>query len=830
MMDKRLELLADLLAEEGIHPQTVPTIPCRKNLAEYPLSFNQQRLWLLNLLENGIHYNDHFDLRLSGRLDVSALERAIEEIYRRHEAMRSVFSEIDGGPFQTITRPQPVALPLIDLTRIPESRRISEATRGAIEEARKPFNLSEGPLWRFSLVRITEDDHLLLITAHHIAIDGWSRGVFLRELAVLYPSFLAGQPSPLKELAVQYADYAAWQLEWVHGATVARQIDYWKHELAGAPAFLALPTDRARPALPSFRGARHWFTLSSATTAALKGLCQRERVSLFMTLLAVLQTVLYGYTGHEDFLVWTPVANRTRKELEGMIGYFLNMLVLRGRVSNDDSFRELLRRARATTLGALANQDVPLEKLIEVLQPERVQGYPLFQVLFVHHNVPMPDVEMAGIRVSEFEIDSGAANFELTISLTETHDGIRGRIEYATDLFDPERIVRMANHFQIVIDAVCAKPEAKLSQLPVPAESNHMRAHALSRPRVEAASEPVPPRDMLEQHLVKIWENVLHVRRVGLDDNFFDLGGHSLGAVRLFSEIRKQMGRNLPLATLLQAPTVRQLAEILRKAGWLPRWSSLVPIQPGGSRPPFYCVHGGGGNVLLFRELASCLGPAHPFFGLQSQGLDGKGDYLTTVSAMAQHYLKEIRGLQPEGPYLLGGFCMGGAVAYHMAQLLLEQGQETSLLVFFDTYNHNGVSPSVSVAARLGRAKEMAYFHWANMSQLRLPERITYLRGKLKGVKGRQMEKLRSTAFLEDINDRAGFSYQPKPYPGKVTIFQPQTRTPHMGWKGFVLGGVELIELPVYPGGMFVEPYVRILADKLRACIDTSVRARGVPA
>ena len=340
-----------------------------------------------------------------------------------------------------------------------------EATRLAVEEARKPFNLSQGPLWRFSLVALAEDDHLLLITAHHIAIDGWSRGVFLRELSVLYPAFLAGGPSPLEELPIQFADYAAWQTEWVESDTVAKQLDYWKRELAGTTAFVVLPTDRPRPPLQSFRGARHRLTLSPAATASLKDLCQRERVSLFMALLAVVQVLLSRYTGQEDVLVWTPVANRMRKELEDMIGYFLNMLVLRGRLSGDLPFRELLRRARATTLGALAHQDLPLEKLIDVLRPERNQSYPLFQVLFVLQNVPMPNVEMAGLNARQFEVDSGTANFDLTISLTETAEGLTGRIEYATDLFDAERIERMAGHFQKLIEQVCENPAERLSQL-----------------------------------------------------------------------------------------------------------------------------------------------------------------------------------------------------------------------------------------------------------------------------------------------------------------------------------------------------------------------------
>src|SRR6266568_7357207 len=474
---QRLELLASLLAAEGIGQEQPQGIPRRKNPGDYPLSSGQQRLWFLDRLENGIHYNDHFNLRLTGQVNVAVLERAIAEIVRRHEAMRAAFSEVDGAPSQTISPAQPLTLPQGDLRKLPEAGRMTEAVRLAVEQARTPFNLSQGPLWRFNLLILGEDDHVLLITAHHIAIDGWSRGVFLRELAALYPALLAGEPSPLEELPIQYGDYAAWQAEWLESETIAGQLDYWKRQLAGAPEFLALPADRPRPTLQKFQGARHWLKLSQAATASLKSLSQREGVTLFIAVLAVLHALLKRYTGQEDILVGTPVANRTRKELEEMIGYFLNTLVLRANLSGDPTFRELLRRERETVLGALAHQDLPLEKLIDALQPERNQSYtPLFQVLFVLQNTPMPNLEIPGLVLRPFEIDNGTAKFDLTVSLAETAEGVAGWIEYATDLFDPERIERLAGHFQRMIDEVTANPDLRLSQLSLitPAERHQV--------------------------------------------------------------------------------------------------------------------------------------------------------------------------------------------------------------------------------------------------------------------------------------------------------------------------------------------------------------------
>ena len=1357
---RRLELLASLLAEAGVGSEPATGIPRRENTEEFLLSSGQQRLWFLDRLENGIHYNDHFNLRLSGMVEVSVLERAISEILRRHEAMRAVFSEADGVPAQTIAPPRALTLPQIDLRKLPESSRTAELLRLAVEEARRPFDLSRGPLWRFTLLSLDRDDHLLLITAHHIAIDGWSRGVFVRELAALYHAFSTGQPSPLAELPVQYADYAAWQAQWLESQTITGQLDYWKRQLAGAPGVLDLPADRPRPAVQKFQGARHWLTLSQAATASLKNLCQREGVTLFMALLAALQALLKRYTGQEDILVGTPVANRTRKESEDMIGYFLNTIVLRANLSGDPTFRELLRRARETVLGALGHQDLPLEKLIDALQPERNQSYtPLFQVLFVLQNTPMPDLELPGLVLRPFEIDNRTAKFDLTVSLAETPEGMAGWIEYATDLFDPDRIERLAGHFQRIVEQVSQNPEACLSQLSVltPGERTQLltewnrtaaeyprdlcihelfeeqvrsdpdrialefqgerwtygrldseasriaaalrqrgvgpdtmvalcverspkmvagvlgilksggayvpldpaypkerlafvledtRAKAVvtetalvelvrglaaaakadnlphiicvdeiagtpttsgtdgftgvvARPdnlayviftsgstgkpkgvqiehrsvvnflesmrrepglcaedvlvavttlsfdiaglelflplttgaRVVLASretasdgpelarllersgatmlqatpatwrllleagwtghsnfrilcggeawdrelaerllsrcgslwnmygptettiwsaasrvsaghavliggaiantqfyivdnsfQPVPvgvpgelciggdgvgrgylnrpeltsekfvgnpfpgvaggrlyrtgdlaryraqgtieflgrmdqqvklrgfrvelgevesvlgqhpqvrqavvivredapgdpllvayliaadagapsaaelrdwlrsklpeymvpaifvmletlpltpngkvnrkalpapsrstaetksgvvgPRDVLEQQLVRIWEKVLGVRQVGLRDSFFDLGGHSLTAVRLFAQVRKQTGQSLPLAILFQAPTVEQMAEILRNQGWTPQWSSLVPIQPGGRKPPFFCVHGGGGNVLLFRDLARHLGSEIPFYGLQSQGLDAVRGRLPTIEEMATQYLKEIRELQPEGPYHLGGFCMGGTVAYEIAQRLHAQDQDVRVLALFDTNNHNGTAPQMSFGNRVRYLAQKTRFHWTNVMQLSTRERWAYCAQKLIAARAREVDRISTKLantwqvlikspdsasvgiFLEDVNEQAGYAYRPQVYPGKITLFRPRRnysflKDRQMGWAGYGAKGLEVVELPVDPGGMFMHPFVRDLAEKLRDCLEDDTR------
>jgi thioesterase domain-containing protein/acyl carrier protein len=379
----------------------------------------------------------------------------------------------------------------------------------------------------------------------------------------------------------------------------------------------------------------------------------------------------------------------------------------------------------------------------------------------------------------------------------------------------------------VSIDALPLTPNGKIDRKALPAPD---------RERIETPTAAAAPRDALELQLVRIWENILGVRPIRLSDNFFDLGGHSLTAVQLFSEVRKQTGRELPLGTLFQAPTVQELAEILRKDGWAPRWSSLVAIQPGGDKPPFFCVHGGGGNVLLFRDLAQHLGSNYPFYGLQSRGLDGRENHVTTIREMASAYLKEIRALQPEGPYYFGGFCMGGAVAYEMAQQLFAQGQYTNLLALFETYNHNGVTPASSLPNTVRSLTQKIYFHWANVMRLPLRGRIAYLGEKIQGARVREVSKLSvilaGEASLERVNERAGYAYQPEHYPGQITVFEPKRNydfhsKPRLGWDGFA-DALQVIEMPVYPGGLFVEPYVQLLAEKLRECIDKAEHASEI--
>jgi aspartate racemase len=1350
-----LEFLKDACQATRPQPPTMKRIP--RN-AELPLSFAQMRLWLLDRLEPQTGtYNIPSWFRLKGKFNLAALEQSLTEIVRRHEALRTSFLMEDGRPVQKISSPEPFQISVVDLQGLPEAVREEEAARLALVDARQPFDLGKAPLMRATLLKLAAEEHVLLLDIHHIAFDGWSFGVFERELSVLYKASLQGKASPLAELSIQYADFAVWQREWLRGEVLQTHLDYWREKLRGNLPFLRLPTDYMRPALQTYNGSTVSWVLSPELTEGLKTLSRREGVTLFVTLLAAFQLLLRRYTGQEDIVVGTPIANRNRAEIEGLIGLFMNMLVMRADLSGNLSFRELLGRVQGAAFGAYAHQDLPFEKLVEELNPERdLSRSPFFQVLFALQNMPMQPLELSGLEVSRMKADNRTSKFDLSLYITERPEGLSCTFEYNTDLFKADRIEGMWRHLQVLLEGIVAHPEQRLSELPLLSEEEKHRllvewnqtradlprgtcihdlleeqvkrtpeAVALAGPSLTQAStqvswtyaelnqrandlaaylqalgvgpevlvavcmertvemvvgllavlkaggayvpldpaypperlafiledtqlpvvltqqslaaflpshqarivclddpnlqveiqklagddfrfsrnpqdlsrlayvlytsgstgkpkgveichrpvvnflnsmrevpgmeaqdtllsvttlsfdifglelwlplttgakvviapeavardgrelaalmrrsgatvmqatpftwrlllesgwegsphlkilcggeawvaqlaeqllpkcaslwnmygptettiwsavyavekgkpiligrpiantqfyvvdghmQPVPvgvpgelliggeglargylnrpqltaekfiadpfsidpesrlyrtgdlvryradgtleflgrmdqqvkmrgfrieleeieavlrkhsgvsdaavvvredggnqrlvayfvpsaesngrpaqlrdflkaklpeymvpttyvmlerlpltpngkvdrkalplsgqitietqsvsgmPRDMLEQLLTQLWKRILGVRHVGLGDDFFDLGGHSLAAVHLFAEIERLTGKNLPLATLFQASTVGELAEILRKDGWSPPWSSLVPINPGGSQLPLFLVHGAEGNVLLYRQLARYLGPDQPVYGFQSQGLNGDGSFHTSIEEMASHYVRELVALQPSGPYRLGGYCLGGTIAFEMAQQLQAQGERVSLVAMLDTYNPNTVPRSRLRAMILLLLLQDVWFHGANFCLAGNKDRWNFVREKWDVALARfgirlhalyhalcvgsstKMQNSYPHLHVKRVNDQAASRYMPRPYSGRVVVIEPKTNflgldDPSLGWGEVVHDGLEIRKIPIYPKGMLVEPFVRMLAQELIVCL-----------
>ncbi|MCI0546230.1 MAG: amino acid adenylation domain-containing protein [Candidatus Rokubacteria bacterium] len=1342
---RKAELLALLERQQAARLAALPLGPVPRD-GDLPLSSAQERLWFLAALnpESAV-YNLPAAFRLTGPLDENALSQSLTEIVRRHEVLRTSFPSRDGQPSQSIAPSRDVPVHVVNLQGMPDAA--EEARRLADAEVRRPFDLVEGPLLRFTLIRLGEAEVILLLVLHHIISDGWSFNVLFRELGTLYGAFAAGRPSPLPELPIQYADFAEWQRRALEGETLEAQLAYWRRHLAGRLPVLDLPSDRPRPAVETYRGATHVVTVPASLSRALKALGLREGVTLFMTLLAAWKTLLHRYTDLDDVLVGSPAANRSRSEIEGSIGLFVNTLVLRTDLSGNPPFREVLERVRETALRAYANPDVPFDRLVEALHPERdLSRNPLFQVMFILQNASMTHLlELPGLTLEPLAVETGTSKFDLTLSLTETEPALQGTLEFNTALFDSATMGRLWSHFLTLLEGIAADPGERLWSLPVlPAAERHQivvgwnrtaapyardrclhqlleeqaertpdavavsdedatltyrelhrradgLAHALrglgvgpdvlvgicversiemvvgllgilkaggayvpldpaypsarlafmledaripvlvtqkpllerlpphtahvlcldtewealpsgqpglpsrgltpdhlayviytsgstgqpkgvlvphravvnfleamrDRPGLTARStllavttlsfdiaalelylpllvggrvalasratamdgallatrlaetgatamqatpatwrmlldagwsghpsldilcggeslpselaaellargaslwnlygptettiwstihrvtgeertipvgrpiantecyvldregQPAPvgvpgelhiggvgvargywnrpeltterfvpspfgastgarlyktgdlvrylpdgtiehlgrldqqvkvrgfrielgeiehalaqhpgvrqavvvaredapgdrrlvayvmaaaaaapsvaemqehllailppymvpgifvmvdalpltpngkvdrralpapepvasadgpprvgPRDMLELELTHVWQKLLAAASVGVRDNFFALGGHSLLAARLFAEIGKLTGRQLPLALIFQFPTVEGLARVLRDRGWSAPWSAVVPLQAGGTRPALFCVHQHTGHLFCYKDMTRHLEGEQPVYGLVPRGLDGQEAPRACIEEMAAHYVQEIRQLQPEGPYHLAGYCFGGIVAFEMAQQLQAAGQPVGLLAMLEA-SWQDAETSARFRQRRNRMRRRIAFEAAQLTRLRGSRKIGYLLGRartlvLEGPRALlprvithwKEERGPAAAYLDDAIRRveaahwdAVEKYVPRVYPGRVTLFRPARLSvrfildPSYGWAPLAGGGLDIVEIPGDRPTIVEEPGARILAEELR--------------
>jgi amino acid adenylation domain-containing protein len=474
-----------LLQEKNANPDTDLPLVKADRLQNLPLSFAQERLWLLNQLEpDSPFYNEQTAIKLHGQLNVVALEQSLNKIIARHEVLRTNFRTINDRPVQIIADSLTLSVPVVDLTDLPESERAIACQKLATTELARPFDLASSPLIRACVVKLTELEHAFILTVHHIIVDGWSTGILMRELAIIYSALCNNLSPKLPELPIQYADFAIWQRQWLQKEVLQTQLDYWKQQLKNAPTLLELPTDRPRPAIQTYRGAVQYVELSSELSQAIANFSRQEAASLFMTLFCAYVTLLYRYTGSDDIVVGTPIANRDRLELEGLIGFFVNTLVLRTDLSGNPSFGQLLSRVRQVTLEAYAHPDLPFEELVKALQPQRNLSHtPLFQVMFVLQNAPISEVELAGLTISSLPVEGATAKFDLTLSMQNTSTsttlststGLVGMWQYNADLFDERTIERMSGHFVTLLEGIVANPQERIAQLPLLTKSEQQQ-------------------------------------------------------------------------------------------------------------------------------------------------------------------------------------------------------------------------------------------------------------------------------------------------------------------------------------------------------------------
>ena len=551
-------------------------IPKRAADAATPLSFNQGILWIMDQLQPGeTAYNVPRASRVKGDLRLDVLQQTVDALVARHEVIRTTYGEVGGTPAQIVNPPSPVTIRFTDLSGLGPDVREVEGDRLLVAASRYAFDLARDLMLRVDVIKMGPQDHILLLLTHHICSDGWSKAVLFREFSDLYDAFARGEPNPLPPLAIQYADFANWQRNGAAGDLLNKQVSYWKNRLAGAPSLLELPLDHPRPPVRTFAGSHQTLQIPRPLADALRALAQREGATPFMVGMAVFQVLMHRYSQQDDVSVGTPIAGRYRKELQGMIGFFTNTLVIRTDFSGNPTFRQLLGRVREAALGAYDHQELPFEKLVMELNPERSLSHtPLFQVMFVLQNLPPAERTPAGLTMTQVKSERGNSKFDLMLSMIEHADGMTGSIEYATDLFDAATITRMCGHFRTLVESIVANPDQEVALLPMlsPAE-RHQLLHTFNETKADFPADRCLPQ-LIEEQVARSPEAIAVIAPDGTDLTYRALNAranqlaHHLRALGVGPEVK------VGIAIRRSLDMVVGLLGILKAGG------ACVPLDP----------------------------------------------------------------------------------------------------------------------------------------------------------------------------------------------------------------------------------------------------------
>jgi len=682
----------------------------------FPVSMNQQRLWILDQLQPGIAAN-HIPvcLRLTGPLVTDALERSLRAVVDRHESLRTTFGFRDNAPLQLINSSCAIPLQMRDMSTHPGTDLEAQAHSFVREEIRKPFDLRNGPLLRTALLRLGPEHHILVITMHHIVSDGWSAEVLIRELAEHYSAFVAGQEPNLKPLPVQYSDFTILQRHLLGTERIEEQLSFWRRTLAGAPILHNLPCDRPRPERPTYAGANQILQLDSGLVSELQRFARHQRSTIFMLLTAAFVVLLFKYGKQKDILLGIPVSGRNLVETEPLIGFFVNTLVLRTSVANNMTINDLLIQVRESLLDAMSHQDVPFERIVDALRVPRGLGYnPLFQIMFATFRAAVQSRQFGPLTASPYVIGGNTSQFDLSVNVIEGLDNTWWvQAEYSTELFDHPRITSMLEAYTMLLRTILADSHRQISDLQIShfgedisanvqqsstpdamptsiaGSSVNGRAHSwpdrLSKSIASTNTGSAAPPIDVEGKLIDVWQQRLKISSIGVDDDFFSLGGNSLLAIALVAEVNRAFGSKLPVSSLFRDGTIRSMANRLRgRSAWK---SSFVPLTRTGIKPVLFAA---GSYSREYIDLSRSLGRDQPFYqmdvyALQEERLLAGNPVLTTVQDIAAHFVLDILSLQPSGPFFLAGRCEGGIIALEIARQLQRQGRQIGALMQFDT-------------------------------------------------------------------------------------------------------------------------------------------------
>lgn len=681
-----------------------------------PLSYPQENIYFIQKLFPACRaYHGRSLIHFKGDVDAKRIEQSFAAMIQRHEIYRTTFHEEDGQTYQIVHPAWSPVLKYVDLRSILPGDRQLELDQRIALDLQVDFDLARLPLVQWSLYQTAQDEYTLLFLEHHLVHDGWSFNVFIRDWIEIYRSLSDGSLPVLPDLPIQFSDFACDQHKWIHSQEAKDQVAFWKAALVDVPPVLDIPRDRLRLEIEGFAGSNIRVLVPAPLFASLKNLSREESATSFMTMLAAFYVLLYQYTGKDDLVVGSGVANRKKKEIENILGMFINTTVFRARLSPHSSFRTFLRDVRKITLDVYDNQEISFDKIVEVVNPDRSLGNnPLFQIMFNFNDAPLQEFRFPGAHLRlEEGIDNGSSKVDLNVIVIPRPEQFVGSgsgdsqetvmlWEYNTALFDRPRIARMIDNYLALLQNVVDYPDRKLSELSmlddarvlqqqtaVPLTSGgNVGGHSLDRINIDAGTRTfVPPSNQVEAEMIGIWKRILRVDRVSMNDNFFELGGHSLLATFLFAEIEKKFGYKFPLQLLFNDGTVQALAAALERPETLPRPEGCIPVQVEGTRPPFFCISPSIIDIVTYHGLSHALGPDQPFYALYAPGSSKQleSDPPDPVTSL----LGEIQRVQPSGPYYLGGYSSGGQLALKLASRLQARGDQVGLVVLLDSFAPN---------------------------------------------------------------------------------------------------------------------------------------------
>jgi thioesterase domain-containing protein/NRPS condensation-like uncharacterized protein len=821
-----------------------------------PATPSQIRFWLLDRMHHGNHaLNMPIAWTCRGNFDRGKVAAALSELVRRHESLRTTFEVVEGRLSQAIHPPFELHLSIEDLRHMAKNERQQQASVIIRSQARIPMDLEIGPLIFAHAVRMTADEHILLITIHHSVCDGWSNGVVLRDFAAIYDGLMREVPSSLPELTIQFGDFAVWLDQWRKSKESAESLKYWRETLGGN--FTRLRIQRDSPGGDSEGGGDiETLLLAQDLVKHARDFCATRGLTLYMLLLAAYAATLYSLTGQEDILIGTPCANR-RQETEDLIGPFSNPQVIRMRMEKWESLGAVIEKVRLWALGSVAHQTLPFEDLNEDEFFAQERNQLSLQVYFIFQKAFMQPQHTPSLDITPLRSVSPGTMFDLLLSIVERAEGPRLQLEYNPGFFRASTIQRILQLFVRSLETMLSATDSPLgsaltldgnarlsmvspyggqecgiSELPNGTNESMEADHDREAPIIgDRREDCMVPRDALEAQIVGIWEKAMGIRGLSIRDNFFDLGGQSLAAMRIVSRINKTYSLDFGLAALFSGNTAERMAELIRHRLGANSSSAIVPMHLNGTASPLFIIHGAGGNIIRFYQLAMLIGTDHPVYGIQAQSLLAGQPALLRLEDQAAYYLSEIKKVQPKGPYYFLGYSFGGTIALEIGHQLHAQGERVELLGMLDSRHRDVVTIAQQEdSLRTHLDRRIARF-LGNFVSLPMREKINYLREKIYTRTLRKIYSMASTlgfrsvpSFMkstDDISWVTAMNYQPRPWPGQITLFrteiQPDPRLPlDLGWTAFAEEGIEVLELPGDHDLIFREPYIQVMAEKIR--------------